>query len=329
MGQATLSRRTRHLWLAPIAGALVACAAQVEEDYRGGPMAKLQGAVAALDGHEEETELSAAIVWMWPSEVFEPRQTSERVAVEGAFPAGFSLTLYEPPPPEAEVRLAFDLCLEADGSYGFPPPDPCPGQLVPKGTRTGMWIGVIAAIGANTPDGDIELSDIVGLDTGHLLFYFDSDRPETLPEDATAEQIARHRTNFGYDEGDEAGYHLAKIDPEWQRLTYESYQCQWEGLCVHWTDETPRLQDRRDWEFEHCVQSFPENPTCSALMWSTDDEEQSSIDCRMQYGELQLDGEGAHRDCGFDFDSRYADNPEGLADPLMIELGMQIWDMQL
>jgi hypothetical protein len=338
MVQATLSCRTRSLWLAPIAGALVACAAQVDEDYRGEPVAKLQGTVAALDGDEDETELSAAIVWLWagPRNAnalyetgFEPRLVGERVAVEGTFPAGFSLTLYEPPPPEAEITVAADYCIDADGSSTHPAPDPCPGQLIAAGTRSGSWIGLIAAIDANTPEGELELSDIVGLDTDHLLFYFDEARPQTLPDDPTAEQVVRYRSGFDYDKSFAAGYHLAKISPEWQRLNWESFECQWEGLCVHWIDETETIQARRDWEYESCMASFPDNPTCSALVLSAEGESADSSECRTRYMELQLACEHATRDCGFAFDdSKYADNPDGLADPLTIMLGMQIWDVR-
>jgi hypothetical protein len=106
---------------------------------------------------------------------------------------------------------------------------------------------------------------------------------------------------------------------------------------VQWIEEKAVLQEKRDWQFEQCVESFPESPTCTARVLSSDDEEQSSIDCRMQYQDNQIareevvDGRLVQftRDCGFELDSMYAQNPAGLADPITIELGMQLWDMWL
>jgi hypothetical protein len=321
-----LTRWMRPLWLVPLAGTLAACAAQVEEDYRGEPLAKLQGTVAALEGDDEVGELSAAIIWIWPGVTTQIKKTSERVAIEGSFPANFTITLYEPPPPEAENVLTLDLCWKDEG-YAELASEGCDdGILLPAGTRTGAWIGLIAAIDADTPDGEIDFSDIVGLDTVHHIIYFDQDPPETLPATPTVREVALHMSNFGYDVQFDAGYQLTKNNAERAAAARRGLECGWEGLCVHLIDH-PDLQPLRDWQFESCVARWPDNPTCEAFkVPPPGGESEESRMCREQGDAL-----GNRVECGQEPTGTPVldDNPLGLADPLTIELGATIWDFGL
>ena len=135
----------------PLLSALCGCAAQVDEDYQGEPIAKLQGVVVVGSSAESIPEVNAAIVWTTRGENG-TRYIGERIPVDGSFPASFSLSLFGPPPPQAEARAAQDYCL--DGKETATPAEDCDAGFIPKGTGVGEWSGFLTAIDARVPDGE-------------------------------------------------------------------------------------------------------------------------------------------------------------------------------
>jgi hypothetical protein len=314
----------RRFGFVPLASALLACGSQVDTDYRGEPMATLRGVVATSASLESVPEVSAAIVW----NATDPRYIGERVAVDGDFPSSFSLQLYGPPPPEAEVRTMADYCLHADGQTITSGSDePCDGQAVPAGTGLGFSVGLLAAIDTSVPDGEISREDIAGIDVDHVIFYADHDRPlGELGSMPTAKQLAQKAmlASFDYPQPYEAGYHLGRQNPEVQALRREQNDCLWEGLCVYWMRDED-LQDYSDWEFERCQERFPDNPTCEAYAKHlADGEPASSTECRELYESL-----ADRNDCGFSYSvPPILEAPEGLDDPITIQLGLGFWDAE-
>jgi hypothetical protein len=71
------------------------------------------------------------------------------------------------------------------------------------------------------------------------------------------------------------------------------------------------------------MQRFPDNPTCSASPRPIEDESASSIECRDRYET------SADRDCrsthGVSGPTMF-EPPDGLEDPIEIQLGLGYWD---
>src|SRR5262245_17986495 len=137
------------IWLLPISVALLGCSAQVDSAYRGEPLASLGGVVSSSSALTSSSDMNAAIVWLSFDERedgAEPKYIGERVSVDGRFPAGFSLKLFTPPPPEAEISTTVDYCVAKD-SVG-PSSDCEKGRLIPRGTGNGTWAGVFTAVKA-------------------------------------------------------------------------------------------------------------------------------------------------------------------------------------
>ena len=312
----------RLLMSLPLAGALFACDSQVESDYPGEPMATLRGSVAAGSALTAIPDVAAAVVW----NKGDPRVIGERIDVSGEdFPSSFTLDLYAPPPPEAELKTMSAYCIEGERISSIAEPEDCEdGTVVPVDTGVGVWFGYLAAIDASLPDGEIERTDVYGVDVDHFLVYFDHEymNDEPLPANPTPEQLAKKHmlTSIDYVGSTAPGYHLAKFNPKKKALLRKQRECEWEGLCVHWTDK-PEYQSLRDWEFESCVAHFPENPTCDAVVEHlSEGEPAASTECREQY-------ESLGHDCGFSTSEGYAiENPDDLDDPVEIQLGLSYFD---
>ena len=313
-------RPERLLWCVPLACSLFACSSQVQSDYQGEPVATLRGKVVAKKA-SLESDVNAAIVW----NTVDPRYLGERIDVSGGFPASFTLSLYEPPPREADIVTMVPYCIAGE-RIDIPDGDECAsGQLVPKGTSLGFSYGYVAAIDADVPDGEIERTDIRGVDVEHFVIHFDHDAEsdEELPANPSAEQLARKHqlVSVDYVGPRTAGYHLGKINPAKKAFLKEVRECKWRDLCVHWTFP-PELQDKADWEFEQCTARYPENPTCDAFRLDlAEGEPASSSACRERY-------EAFENDCRFATAEMDAiANPDGLDDPVTIELGSSYWDV--
>lgn len=321
-----MTRFPRLLWCVPLASSLFACSSQVQSDYQGEPVATLRGKVVAKKA-SLESDVSAAIVWS----TVRPEFFGERVDVQGSFPASFSLNLFEAPPAEAELATYNDYCIAERWRGDIVEGADCDGTLIPEGTGVGAWIGHIVAVDSSTQDGQLDVPKVVGADLDHFIVYFDHDDfdESDLPANPSAEQIARAMDLIDpdYMGPREAGFHLARKNPEYRKDRQKRQECRWEGLCVHWTTDQTQYQDQADWDFDNCTQRFPENPTCetftSGLAAKTDDEPAASVACREQYASLDK-----NKCLGAKYGSAPSriENPNDLDDPITIQLGMTFWD---
>jgi hypothetical protein len=231
------------LGLAALASA--ACEAQVRPDYRGEPLATIEGQVVTEAGTDETVPLAAAIVWyagIGPDNSSDNyhvgviRVRGVQAAVTGAFPAAFRLDLYDPPPsdalssaglPSLNIQFAVD-----------PHPLASPPVKV-------AW-GYIAALRADIGDGELVTADVRGMSENALLVYFSDDVP---PDSDFAKGLAA----LGV--GRERGYHLfAYPDNPPTDEVARTEECIWGRACVHLTgDAFPGyLADRLDAAFAEC-----------------------------------------------------------------------------
>lgn len=77
---------------------LTACGEVVTPEYRGEPLATVQGVVENRDGLELPSEVSAYVVWLNAIGSGDARELSASATVEATLPANFSLSLFHEPP---------------------------------------------------------------------------------------------------------------------------------------------------------------------------------------------------------------------------------------
>lgn len=326
-----LRRQQGVAWLAPLAGTLLACSSQVESDYRGEPIATMHGVVSTRAELDSIPDVSAAIVWLHADS--QPRMVGERIDVTDSFPASFTLNLYGPPPSEAEVTDSQDWCVSGSQRHGLIEGESCAGQVIPKGTGLGLWMGYLAAIRADAPDGEISRSDIVGIDVDHMLVYYTRGSDDPLPPMPSLKDLAANTVSVGNaDSTHQAGYTLLKKNPEFEAIDQADRDCTWQDGCVHWLASPGPLhdffQEFFEWELERCLQRFPENSVCTARSIPTLEdwvpvgpEDAASIECRQNYEILS-------NACSTITEVRpYTElSGDGLDDPIAIQLGLGIWD---
>jgi hypothetical protein len=183
-------------------------------------------------------------------------------------------------------------------------------------TAPGIWIGAIAAIGASTVDTDVHLKDILGVDTGHLVAYFDHD---IAPSDCGATAVsAMHVANA-------RGFHLVKVDQGTPQAQAQWQDCEWGGLCVKLRGAPDaNLQDASDYEYGKCLQRFPSAVTCTEFWQGFTT---SAADVAESNHCVDLQRQMRPATCSVDRPTKMVDNPQGLADPLEVVLGTSIWDL--
>jgi hypothetical protein len=303
----------------PLVAALGACAAQVDPEYQGEPIATMRGTVVAPQALETDKAVSAAIVWTadtwFPDGVYKPKFIGTRFGVTGSFPARFTLDLYTAP------------SFEPESDYK-------------------MYVGYLAAVASNAPDSDIAARDILGIDTNHILLYFVNDTPsyESLITDSTLSENKRQVLStrisapVAFNVSGDKGYHLAKLNPVVKERRHTSDECSWDGLCVHKISPSGLDTDDFETEFERCTEAFPQNPSCSAWVYTLRDaspdgsiipradEPDWSTACNEQRAALVVPGSCDWDGSELENGSLYSDNRRGLADPITIEMGKAIWD---
>jgi hypothetical protein len=145
---------------------LAACDSQVDGEHQGDPLATLDGTV---QNQRDQAIASADIVIAWIYDNGEGDSVgSQRVTVEGDFPASFSLAMYEPP---------------EDGVL----------QVTPDGSHFGIGYIVAAEEGATSVESEASL---LGIEAEHMLIYV----PETVQAGSEA-ALFLHSTP-------EAGFHI-------------------------------------------------------------------------------------------------------------------------
>jgi hypothetical protein len=162
--------------------ALSACSGQVGTDYRGVPLLSLTGTVeTSSSGAPVPQPVNAAIVWAQlhldttGKETGEPTLIGSWAPVQGAFPASFTLDIYEPPPAAALNAI-----------------DP---SLTPH-----LAIGFITALDANADMSQVDPSAVAGGAKDFVVTYLDED----VPGSNDVASLGMQPT---------AGYHLLKSTP--------------------------------------------------------------------------------------------------------------------
>lgn len=143
---------------------MAACDPQADDTYKGEALASLQGTIAVADEQPSPGDVSTAVLWHDFAES-DSAVVTEPVPVEGAFPAEFKLSLYEPPSP--------DVLIEVEG------PDDGP-------TGKFIAVGYVAVLPNNAAAGPGDFTEVwesaLGVENDHLLVY---------AEEAVSEELLR------------------------------------------------------------------------------------------------------------------------------------------
>lgn len=312
---------------AALASALLGCSAQVDIGYRGEPLATIHGTVTSTRGAlATDRPVVAAVLWYLQSsslEDIEPKFIGERVAVRGSFPANFTLDIYNPPPPIAEMTTVTEYYSN--------------GEVANQGgTPMGVWTGFVVALDPRAKDDEVKKEDILGIDTSHTLFYLEEsaafhwDLMQPLDPEMFV-QFSRYNAVERYSIPLTPGFHLAKSNPESQVFWSKMQDCTWGEMCVHWID--PTQQDYFDWDFLRCTERFPQNPACTSPREALLDDLVAGGDCpppregAAERAQACLEDTLAWRRTRVTLP--YLENPADLADPITIEMGTTLWDRPL
>lgn len=195
-------------WLATCFPAL-GCDAQRGLDYSGQSMWTLLGSIVTEDARIDE-DTSAAIYW---SNVGRRLEVLEPVAVEGDFPAEFTLRAYEPPPATAQVSLA---------EVGIAALDIALGLVVAVDERSAPFYPVVTSSeesdAALAPGETLLVGDdrawLRGGAPGHLVAYLSDDPPES------AACLA----------GFSSGYNLVALTPKTSAEVLSNEACEQQAL---------------------------------------------------------------------------------------------------
>jgi hypothetical protein len=84
---------------------VLGCDSSASDDYRGKPLATINGLAVLAQPAPAPPPLDAVLVWLAFVDGDEVRVTAERAPVTGTFPSEFSLQLPQPPPARAQTPL--------------------------------------------------------------------------------------------------------------------------------------------------------------------------------------------------------------------------------
>jgi hypothetical protein len=351
MKRRTPVTRTLVAFLAVVTAAATfeACSAQAGRQYQGQPIATIRGSVVTQSS-PAPSSMNVVIAWAHNPNALAPGQgtappglgspvppptfVGTEVSVTGSFPASFTLNVYDAPPSDQQLQLGYDY------------------QGPEEPTLSGVWLGYIVAVSSSASSGPLQTSDILGVDTGHVVLYFDHDGCVTppgcgpVPADATL-GTQPPGTYFDFMEGyyqvqPVKGYHLAKVDLASQALVAQQTTCYYGSLCVHVENGSDpgvngASQDENDWAFARCTRLLPSNQTCTETFEA--DGGLSSSSASTQCAALMQANTNPQLlekcfppapDSGafasFAAYVHFDPNPNGLADPVTIDLGTAIWD---
>jgi hypothetical protein len=133
------------------------CTSQVDDGYRGEPLAKVSGTVETDGTTIAPASVAAALVWaqarfgIGSQQLESLRWLAESTPVTGQFPAKFTLNIYQPPPAEALIAC-------------------------PSSTAHIAAAFVVAFDGAADLSAPDFQKALVGRAAKYLLFYVDSDQ---------------------------------------------------------------------------------------------------------------------------------------------------------
>jgi hypothetical protein len=158
-----------------------ACDPQVDETYPGEPLLELKGTIQLSEGYQPATELATVILWHDFAESDEVSFT-EPTAVEGTFPADFTVSLYEPPPDAVFIDLEVLSTQQ------------------PSGKRIAMgYVAVVADGSASGPGSFLDTwENAAGIADTHLLVYAETAISASEASDLDGEVLVQHGLSQGY-----------------------------------------------------------------------------------------------------------------------------------
>lgn len=278
------------------------CSAQVEPTYRGEPLAVIQGTIVT-EGREAPSDIDVAVLWFGSMKGpgWEPKLVGTKIPVQGSFPARFTLSLIEPPPDDAKL-------------------------IIPLGPQEGQWYwqGMVVALRSGADGRNLRPSDILGIDTQHLLFYYDG-TAALYPGDLTA------RNPGGLEP---EGYRLVGGDLATREAVSASMKCIHGTVCVHRTEEgaSEWLQLQLDANYERCKAYIPEAESCDLV--SGPDATPDSIESDPCFERWQEALAKSRVEAGLQPGARCSDllgiepaREVSFEDPLTIRLGTNMWDL--
>ncbi len=289
-----------------LAASGVACSAQVPPTYGGEPLATVHGTIVAPSASPGG---DAAIVWTTtaPGRYELPAAVGTRVPVTGAFPAAFTLDLLSPPPAAGE---------QVDSELpAMPPVDG--GPVVRTNTPTGAWMGLIAVLAPTANADDLQPGDILGVDVGHVVFYFDHDETDA----ATPTQNGPAYWARQYLLPATRGYHLAVVDQPTSNQVAAHWSCLNNNFCQH------EVGNANAWEqswvnalFALCTSLAPLAGTCT---FDVADVPLTDADnaCAAMFNEAVTSAPPCPPAA-----PTPRENPSGFADPSTVILGATVWD---
>ncbi len=306
------------------------CSAQADRHYPGEPLAQIRGSVVT-ESATGPSAVQASILWIHQSSsdpYAQPDLIGTKVPVTGTFPASFTLSLYDPPPAAAEWHEGAEVLNGLVNSPTMLTPVWIDGG--PPGTPVGVWAGYIAAISADNSSTEVHPSDVLGIDTEHIVVYFDHD-----PKDGGGDPVGWIADNFAVPFS--KGYHLAKVDTEQQAITERVTACMEGSVCQHYietagTDEWTQAND--DWHFARCKRLHPSNPTCT-IAPDANGAYTSAADAACMNAFMVdvpacvgLDAGGPPSGPQYQpgMFVGFSGNPNDLTDPATITLGTTVWD---
>ncbi len=216
----------------------IGCSAQVDPDYPGEPLGRIQGSLIT-GSTPAPPGIEVAILYYG----FGPNWEKQSLGVSGPISAGspgtFTMDIFSPPPPEAFGPVGWP-----DGGIG---PD--------SEFQANKWtVGYIVALAPNIDKSRVRPNDILGVSLDYQILYFQEQAAPGSCEEWYASHYAVPGTK---------GYQLSAIYPltlpERAAERAARDQCRWlPGLCV-WQEDNlnTREYDTLPWQYSECMKRVP------------------------------------------------------------------------
>jgi hypothetical protein len=241
-----------HLGCVLLVGGSIACSSQVEPDYRGEPLAVMNGTVTSLS-NTAYGPVEAAVLWPVDRGMEEgPFLEAVRVSVGSSFPTDFRIELLEPPPTDSN-----------DDSWPY------------------VQQGLVAAIRPGSGP-LVEDENIVGVALDVGVAYVPQPSAATHPDwrDEWQAEIEYRAQALGVPTT--PGYHLYRTVVT-EETEAEAYQCEAaHNLCVRYVDILVEGEETlsQDLRYEKCLKYNPDAEICTSYWgYTSEEQEEETFAC--------------------------------------------------
>jgi hypothetical protein len=289
------------------------CSAQVEPSYPGEPLATVKGTVTTTATPPAKA-IDAAILWLTrdPAKGWVPKLVGERVPVSATFPAAFTLSAFSPPPAAAV------------GMRSPAPQGPPVGPETPSDPRpTGVWTGFLVALASDANIANVLPSDVLGVDTHHMVVYFDHDGRPGLDQNREEDDVFLSAGPMRVPAT--KGYHLVLSEPGAPAAREAYDRCTWNELCVRGVSTDPVQQDYYDWRLARCTALFTETCTYTDQPTTAEEEAENARCLDLQREAGHMNSPEKNQNSCLPFPRKIQPNPDGFDSPSTIELGTAFW----